>query len=144
MEKYAAYLESARCVCRSIIERVSQVDKRYPPASAMAAASPSTYSTSHEHHLKARKQCMIISRHHIKPASRKLYGSCKEPDIKMCARNDSVEEILKDPPQAEKTKPGVIDLEKAAATSRAWYPRRKCRGRKETCSKARIHSTTDG
>jgi len=114
---YAPYLQSARCICRSVIRRFNKVDKCCSSASAaVAAARSSAYSTSHEHHPNSRQQDRLVPRHHAR-AARNTCTPCKEPDIKSCSSHEDLDEVLEVDVKAEKTESGMIDLEEASGLS---------------------------
>ncbi|KIV92664.1 copper-translocating P-type ATPase [Exophiala mesophila] len=70
MERYSSYLESARCICRSVIKAANKMDKTCSSATLLPCdPTPQAYSTSHARHghahahAHAKPQNTVIHRH---------------------------------------------------------------------------------
>jgi Cd2+-exporting ATPase len=109
MDKYMAYLESARCVCRSILSSAAKLDTC---CSTLPCSSGPAFSTSHSHHLDVKEHGNLV-RHRFqkKPATKPA------AETKCCGSNDHVDDIE----HGRKNLPTVtsVDVEKMAGLSHA-------------------------
>jgi len=110
MEKYATYLESARCICRSILSPAARIETCRPQSSAGGVVA---FSTSRNHHLDVKEHGSVLSRRRGKKVPEKLASAGAE--IKCC---DSHETLLGTRFARETvTKQTSIDIEKAGGLS---------------------------
>lgn len=110
MERYATYLESARCICRSILSSATRIEfcGLQPSASGVAA-----FSTSHGHHLDMKEYGSVLSRRRLKRAPKVLAAT--QSEIKCCGSHESLDNIEFERQSAPKTT--SVDMEKVAGMS---------------------------
>ncbi|KAL6240912.1 hypothetical protein RBB50_012171 [Rhinocladiella similis] len=110
MEKYATYLESARCICRSILSSATRIEFCSPQPSASGVAA---FSTSHSHHLNVKEHGSVLSRRRLKRAPKELAST--QSEIKCCGSHESLDDIEFERQSAPKTT--SVDIEKVAGMS---------------------------
>lgn len=112
MEKYAAYLDSARCVCRAIVSSAAKIQSCCPqPAGGDIAA----FSISRSHHLDVKEHKRIFTHHHLHKKSPNTLAATNAK-IKCCDSSDSLDEIeVERVPVVRNT--AVDDVEKASGFS---------------------------
>ncbi|KIW70291.1 copper-translocating P-type ATPase [Phialophora macrospora] len=126
MEKYAAYLESARCICRSILASASRVESccQKPSSGGVTASSTSccpkpassgstAFSTSRSRHLDLKDREFLLSRRCLK--ERSVRTASAQPEPKCCDGRQNLDAITRKPKATAKVT--SVDIEKAAGLS---------------------------
>lgn len=111
LEKYATYLNSARCICRTILSSAGIIQSCHAqPADGGVAA----FSISRSHHLNMKEHGRVLTRHRFNKKSPKALAAT-QAKVKCCDSDDSLDEIEVERVPARKT--ASIDIEKAAELS---------------------------
>ncbi|KIW29102.1 copper-translocating P-type ATPase [Cladophialophora immunda] len=109
MEKYATYLESAQCICRSILSSARRIESCRPQPPSIGV---SAFSTSHSHHLNMKEHGSVLSRRRLKKAPQN--SSSTQPEIKCCGSHESLDQVQFEDEAVLKSS---VDIEKAAGIS---------------------------
>lgn len=89
MEKYAIYLDSARCICRTILSSAATIQSC---SGRPAGSSLSVFSPSHSHHLNMEEHGRMLMRDRLHKKSPRALSAMQE-NIKCCDSHDSLNEI---------------------------------------------------
>lgn len=112
MEKYASYLDSARCICRAILSSAATIQScQVQPEDASIAA----FSLSHNHHLNLKEHGRSLTRHSRHKKSPRV-SEVPEAKIKCCGSHDSLGEIEVECVPVRNSP--LIDIEKVMGGSR--------------------------
>ncbi|KAJ9616378.1 hypothetical protein H2200_000096 [Cladophialophora chaetospira] len=111
MDKYAAYLESARCICRSIISSAARIESCCPRPTS---SGPSATEISKTHHLDPRDHKSVLSR---RRTCRKEFvkQEAARSEVKCCSSPKLIDEVA--PERKDAPKVCSLDIEKAAGLS---------------------------
>jgi heavy metal translocating P-type ATPase len=112
MEKYASYLDSARCICRTILSSAATIQSYHvqPDDGGLAA-----FSLSRDHHLNLKEHGRILTRHSRYNKSPSILEAT-QAKIKCCDSHESLGEIEIERVSVRNTP--SIDIEKAVGGSR--------------------------
>lgn len=123
MERYSSYLESARCICRSVIKAANKIDKTCSSATVLPCdPTPQGYSTSHARHVHAKQENTVIHRHKFKeggktnPTAAKgetIHRSCQGADSELHDYSHVEGSRAAEPTVRTKT----VDIEKDASAT---------------------------
>ncbi|KAK5311201.1 hypothetical protein LTR93_011801 [Exophiala xenobiotica] len=111
LEKYATCLNSARCICRTILSSAGTIQSCHAqPADGGVAA----FSISRSHHLNMKEHGRVLTRHRFNKKSPKALAAT-QAKVKCCNSDDSLDEIEVERVPARMS--ASIDIEKAAGLS---------------------------
>ncbi|OAP57657.1 copper-translocating P-type ATPase [Fonsecaea erecta] len=108
MEKYATYLESAQCICRSILSSARRNESCciQPPASSVSATRK-----PHSHHLSMKDHRVVLSRRRFRKAPVEAIPTMSE--IKCCGSRERLD---------------LVEFEVQAAPKKTWMDVEKVAG----------------
>ncbi|KAH0840728.1 P-type cation-transporting ATPase [Fonsecaea pedrosoi] len=110
MEKYATYLESAQCICRSILSSARRIETCRPYT---AAGDASAVTATRSHHLNVREHWSALSRRQFKRMPDDIVRTGAE--AKCCGSPESIDHV--DCEHGIVPKQALEDVEKAAGLS---------------------------
>ena len=108
LDKYARYLESARCICRSMLSSAAPIETCSPQSSAgdVVAFSPRS------HHLNIEEHGHFLSRRRARKAPRTVVLT--ESEIKRCGDSSHASHEVIEYKHENFPKSNVVDIEKEA------------------------------